>query len=482
MSMPTTDADDWSPADNPYAIAVSQAQLWLEVVRLTVLRMHDADDRRVGWSSRQLDAHVLVMTLRQLLTAEQLEQAALADLAVDPAASTGLGAARERFEAALPGIKDMRDALMHFDEHSRGLGRGAQAERRRAGEDLRDIARDFWRFGFDPGAGTVSFGPHTIDIDVAVRAAAELSSAVYAAAHEVDKKNTAERRARTVEALSSADVRYNTSDGMLRVSPGNDLRIWLSFDLRPDSDEQQLRTLAERVVSVLAEARLHLESPNQAEALGPADRLVRGELLYVRVDAVRPEGPGSAPAGSGVTPEEFSRIVALAVAKLEEAERCAQAESFEAACAMVAAAIEAALLAHICIFHAEVREARLWRKRWNRKTNAEEEKHVLDWALEDLIQVAVKMGWLPVAVGLRASDPVEKLAGEVGDAVRFIQEVRNLVVHPGKYIRGEHWPAIGRDEYQVVYGIARAVIDHLHEAVEELDDAETWPEHDWSAP
>jgi hypothetical protein len=60
--------DDWSPADNPHAIAVSQSQLWRHVVRLTVHRLREADDGRVGWfSSRQLDAHVLVMTLRQRL-------------------------------------------------------------------------------------------------------------------------------------------------------------------------------------------------------------------------------------------------------------------------------------------------------------------------------------------------------------------------------------------------------------------------------
>ena len=54
-------AENWSPADNPYAIAVSQSQLWREIVQLTVSRMRDEDDRRVGWSSRQLDAHVLVV-------------------------------------------------------------------------------------------------------------------------------------------------------------------------------------------------------------------------------------------------------------------------------------------------------------------------------------------------------------------------------------------------------------------------------------
>src|SRR5215472_10967654 len=131
--------------------------MWQAVVRLTVLRMRDKDDHRAGWSSRQLDAHVLVMTLRQLLTAEQLEQAALAELGIDPAVGTALAAAR-----------------MHFEEGARGQGLGPQARRRKTGDALRDIARDYWRFGYDPSTRAVSFGPYRIDIEVAERAAAEL--------------------------------------------------------------------------------------------------------------------------------------------------------------------------------------------------------------------------------------------------------------------------------------------------------------------
>lgn len=265
--MTRTHSDDWSPADNPYAIAVSQSQLWRDVVRLTVLRMRDEDDRRAGWiSSRQLDAHVLVMTLRQLLTAEQLEQAALEGLGIDPVVGTALAQAREHFEHALPGIKDMRDALMHFDEHSRGLGRyGPQARRRKGGDALRDIARDYWRSGYDPSAGTVSFGPYIIEIDVAERAAAELCYAIYMAAREVDKKNTAELRAKAVGALSGANIPYSTIDAMLIVSPGTDLRIWLSLNLQLSSEEQERRDLSERIVDALNTVGLHLESTNLAE-------------------------------------------------------------------------------------------------------------------------------------------------------------------------------------------------------------------------
>jgi hypothetical protein len=128
------------------------------------------------------------------------------------------------------------------------------------------------------------------------------------------------------------------------------------------------------------------------------------------------------------------------------------------------------MLAQVGVFQPEVRAANLWRRRRNRRKNVDEDKPLFDWTLEDLIQVAVAMEWLPtVDAVLPGAGPVDKLAGDVGDAVRFIQEVRNLVVHPGKYLRGDYWPTIGRAEYDVVYGIARAVLDRLYEKVEKLD-------------
>jgi hypothetical protein len=278
--MTSTNPDDWSPADNPYAIAVSQSQMWRDIVRLTVLRMRGEDDRQAGWfSSRQLDAHVLIMTLRQLLTSEQLEQASLTELGMDPAVSAALAAARQRFEDALPGVKDMRDALMHFDEWLRGQGLGPQAKRRKAGDAVRDIARDYWRFGYNPDAGTVAFGPYVIAIDVAERAASELCHAIYMAAREVDMKNTAELRAKTIKALAAVGIPHDGPGTTLKVSPGADLRIWVSLDL--NSDEQQRRELAQQITDALASAHLGLDSTNPAEPLDPAERLARGEALTV---------------------------------------------------------------------------------------------------------------------------------------------------------------------------------------------------------
>jgi hypothetical protein len=103
---------DWSPADNPHAIAISEAQWWQSAAQLAVLRLCDPDDQRISWfSSRQIDARQLVFALRQILNAERLVVAAMEARGVDTGALEALAHARQRFEDALPGIKDMRDAL-----------------------------------------------------------------------------------------------------------------------------------------------------------------------------------------------------------------------------------------------------------------------------------------------------------------------------------------------------------------------------------
>jgi hypothetical protein len=154
-----TAPDGWSPADNPYAIAVSESQWWLRAARLAILRIRDGDDHRVSFSSRQIDARFLVFALRQLLAAEQPEQVALKALDMDPTVGKTFTQEHKRFKDALPGIKHMRDALMHFDAWSHGEGYGPQKERRQAGEALRNVAHAYWGFAYDPIADTISLGP-----------------------------------------------------------------------------------------------------------------------------------------------------------------------------------------------------------------------------------------------------------------------------------------------------------------------------------
>jgi hypothetical protein len=78
-----------------------------------VLRLQDPDDQRIAWpSSRQIDARQLIFALRQLLSAARLADLAMETRGVDAAARDVLAQARRKFEDALPGIKDMRDAAL----------------------------------------------------------------------------------------------------------------------------------------------------------------------------------------------------------------------------------------------------------------------------------------------------------------------------------------------------------------------------------
>lgn len=276
----------WSPADNPYAIAHSEAQWWKDAALLAISRMRRNDERRIGpSSSQQIDARQLVFALRQLLSAEELEQFALRELGIDQAIRASLSQARQRFEEVLPGIKDMRDGLMHFEEWARGMGRGPQKKQRNDGALPRDVARHFWGFGFDPKDGVVSFGPYRIAIDAAERATRELALAIWLAAREVDKRNTAELRTRTVAALDMAGIAEGSPDAGFKVSPGHDLTICLSLDRAPGMGYHTDSELAQRIVAALAEGGLRLVSSADPEDRDTAARLARGEPLYVEVDA-----------------------------------------------------------------------------------------------------------------------------------------------------------------------------------------------------
>lgn len=288
FSVTSTFPADWSPADNPHAIAISEAQWWQRAVQLAVLRLRDSDDRRISWfSSRQIDARQLVFALRQILNAQRLVAVAMKARGVDKAACQALEGARQDFVDALPGVKDMRDALMHFDEWSRGQGRGPQKDRRDAGAFLRDVAREYWGFGYDPKGGTVSLGPYSISVDVADQAARDMAWAIYQAARAVDQMNATELGSMVVEVLSNAGISCTSvpaNEASVWVRVKDDSRVWLSL-VKDGLNQPEQLGLSEQVISVLADAGLRLVSTNQAEDLEPAERLLRGEALFIELAA-----------------------------------------------------------------------------------------------------------------------------------------------------------------------------------------------------
>lgn len=153
------------------------------------------------------------------------------------------------------------------------------------------MARAYWRFAYDPSANTVALGPWTIHVDTAARAASELCHAIHMAAHEVDKRSMAELRTRTVRALTSVGISRDLPEDAIKVSPGQDLRIWLSFSIEAVPSEHERQERSARIVAALATARLRLTSPTQPHAEDAAERLARGEALYVEPGIAAADGP-----------------------------------------------------------------------------------------------------------------------------------------------------------------------------------------------
>lgn len=271
--------DDWSPADNPYAIAVSEAGWLKATVVLTVQRMH-GDDQPTGWfSSRQIDARTLIVALRQLLATVKLEQIALKDLGMSPGVVDALELAQQRYEDALPGIRHVRDGLAHFEDWARGKGAGPQAAARKVGAP-RDVSRDSSSFRYDSATDTVMTGPFTIPVSAAIPAASELCAAICTAARAVDLKIAAEVHSRVIQAITGAGIPCGGPKGPVVVSPDDDTGIHLFFNLStiPESERTEL---AARVVAALAGAGLQLRPQRFPEACDTQERLVVGEALMV---------------------------------------------------------------------------------------------------------------------------------------------------------------------------------------------------------
>ncbi len=264
----------WSPADNPYAIAVSEAQWWYRSAVLTALRIHGEDDLRVGFSSHQIDARHLVVELWQLRVAGSFQQEALRELGVERSVVAALGRARGQFDKSVRDIEHIRNGLVHFDDWARGEGAGPQKRDFAAGMERRDVASKYSRFGYDPTADEITFGPYSFQVSASVDAAKDLAYAIFQAAFAVDQRAAVELRGRTVDALAASEV----LGSVVQVSPGRDRRIWVSLPNTPGVDR---RTLSEEVVAVLSESGLRLLSSMEPQSSNSAERLLGGEALYV---------------------------------------------------------------------------------------------------------------------------------------------------------------------------------------------------------
>lgn len=173
----------------------------------------------------------------------------------------------------------MRDALMHFDEWARGQGKGPQKKDVAAGQALRDVASTYWGFEYNPDKNSITLGPYTIDVDTAIQAAKLLTDDIYQAARAVDRWNAVKLRIQTVDAIAAGGMSCDLPDDVLKVSSGQDTKIWLS--LAGAASEPDSGTVVEAVIAALAAANLRLISQREPQSTNFAERMHAGEALFV---------------------------------------------------------------------------------------------------------------------------------------------------------------------------------------------------------
>ena len=142
-----------------------------------------------------------------------------------------------------------------------------------------------------------------------------------------------------------------------------------------------------------------------------------------------------------------------------EAQICAEAGAYLAACVMLGAAIEGALVS--------MAEAEELRPDVERASSAvRDKKGVLvppdEWSFGQLLALARELEWLPANLlpdeDIDLDEALER--GDVGDFVEYVREVRNLV-HPGKYAREYPDVSIGDDHYADCYTVFELVVESL---------------------
>jgi hypothetical protein len=182
-----TGADnDWSPADNPYAIAVSQS--WFAINSLTLFA---SKARSELGPEQQIYARQIFGQLRLLRRCAGLQAGELKRLGVPDVHRDRLDQAIAAFDEATEGATDARNILEHFDEYARGKGKLQRKAIKDQGMGLSEAAALYWGGGYDPTTEQLSEGPFVIVVPDAVAASEALYQEIYVAGKAVDSHRDA---------------------------------------------------------------------------------------------------------------------------------------------------------------------------------------------------------------------------------------------------------------------------------------------------
>ena len=153
------------------------------------------------------------------------------------------------------------------------------------------------------------------------------------------------------------------------------------------------------------------------------------------------------PQRGSLSNEKFNLLRKIIVQYHREAERCASVRAYYAACIMIGAAFEAMLLQMCDLFEDEVAQAVL-------KLQRKPKGSIEQWGLDDLIRIAVAVGWLPTRRGLDLAEP------GIGEMAHLIRRLRNLS-HPGVHLRELDEVPLRAGSYRVAYALFDSARDWL---------------------
>jgi hypothetical protein len=173
--------DEWSPAENPYAIAVSQSWWALQALLLFASEASNALDHRQQIYARQIFGQLRLLRLCARMQADELESLGVSELERDR-----LNGAIEVFDTATPEATSARNMLEHFDEYARGKGVLQKRAIREEGLSVYEAAAVYWGGGYDPTTEQITEGPIVIHVPTALAASEALHRAIYAAGKAVD--------------------------------------------------------------------------------------------------------------------------------------------------------------------------------------------------------------------------------------------------------------------------------------------------------
>lgn len=173
--------DEWSPAKDPYAIAVSQSWWTLQALLLFASEVSGAVDYRQQIYARQIFGQLRLLHLCARMQAEELESLGVSEVERD-----SLNRAIEEFDIATPHAMGARNMLEHFDEYARGKGALQKRAIREEGLSVYEAAAVYWSGGYDPTTEQITEGPIVIHVPTALAASEALHRAIYTAGKAVD--------------------------------------------------------------------------------------------------------------------------------------------------------------------------------------------------------------------------------------------------------------------------------------------------------